>query len=185
MHIYLPLACTILSVGHPLCYPQITEHAIAGWGVLYAPRTLPIPDMPRGILATQPTQGRSRMGCSSWYFHPFQHCCRSSQTCQHISPKDQRNSRRLPKTRAISLAPSPHFRVSPSVAQPDVGQGTSTQPLFPATWSNLTGLGQGMVAWMDMSKEVVYFWKNEKVMSGLWRWHSCKWKMAGCSQIYF
>lgn len=83
--------------------------------------------MPRGITATWATQGRSRMGCSSWYLHPSQHCCRPSQTCQHTCPKEQRNSRWLPTTRAISSAPSPHSRMSPSVAQPDEGQGTSTQ----------------------------------------------------------
>lgn len=84
-----------------------------------------------GIIATQATQGRSTVGCSSWYLHPFQHCCRPSQTCQHTWPKDQRNSMWLPTSSTISLAPSPHFRMLSLMW--DREPALSTQPLFTAT----------------------------------------------------
>lgn len=50
---------------------------------------------------------------------------------------------------------------------------TSTQPLFPATRSSLT------------DRLVRLLWKDERELASLWRRHSCKWKMAGCPQIYF
>lgn len=105
-------------MGHPLCYSQITEDGIAGWGVLQDPGALPIPGHAKRDLNHPAHKGRSMMDVLA----------------------------------GTSI---------PSSTAADPARSANTL-LFPAMWSSVTELGQGMIAWVDTSKEVVYSGKLRK-----------------------
>lgn len=105
-------------MGHPLCYSQITEDGIAGWGVLQDPGALPIPGHAKRDLNHPAHKGRSMM--------------------------DGLAGTSIPSSTAADPARS------------------ANTLLFPAMWSSVTELGQGMIAWVDTSKEVVYSGKLRK-----------------------